>query len=125
MTMHPRDLQRENVELRHKLDSLLAELERRGEPLPCDLTPSEEIIARMLRSRSPNLVTREALHIALYAYRMEEDEPEVRAVEVMLCHARKKLRAVAIGIENEWGRGWRMNAASASRWDVLAKARKR
>ncbi len=125
MTLHQRDLRRENVELRHKLDSLLAELERRGEPLPCRLTPSEEIIARMLRSRSPNLVTREALHMALYAYRSEDDEPEVRAVDVLLSHTRKRLKTVAIAIENEWGRGWRMNSASAARWDVLAKARKR
>lgn len=125
MTMHDRDLHRENIELRHKLDSLLAELERRGEPLPCDLTPSEEIIARLLRSRSPNLVTRDVLHAALYAYRSEADEPDVRAVEVILSHARKKMRDIGIAIENEWARGWRMNAASAAQWDKLAKARKR
>lgn len=125
MTLHQRDLHRENVELRHKLDSLLAELERRDEPLPCRLTPSEEIIARLLRSRSPNLVTRETLFAALYAFRSEGDEPEIRSVDVLLSHARKRLSAVGITVENEWGRGWKITAASAARWDELAKARKR
>lgn len=125
MTMHQRDLHRENVELRHKLDSLLAELERRGEPLPCNLTASEEIIARMLRSRSPGLVTREALHAALYAFRPESQEPTLQNVDVLLSHARKRLVAVGITIDNEWGRGWKMSRASAARWDELSKARQR
>lgn len=124
MTVHPRDLRRENVELRHKLDSLLAEIERRDEPLPCDFTTSEEIIARVLRSRSPRVVSREALHTALYAFRSEGEEPHLQVVDVLLSHVRKRLKAAGIAISNEWGRGWFMSVEAAAQWDRVAQGRK-
>lgn len=124
MNISQRDLHRENIHLRHRLDTLLAELERRGDPLPCDLTKSQAILACMLRSRSPSIVTREAMHASLYAFRSEAEEPALGAVDVLLYHTRRQLSAAGISFRNDHGRGWYMPPGDAAKWDRAVNARK-
>lgn len=123
MTISFHDLQRENMELRHAIGKLMASNEDHSTPLPCQLTISQEIIARFLRKRSPNPVSREAIHAELYAFRHEADQPNIKTIDVLIWQVRKRLLKVGITVTNDFGRGWFLDAAAAKRWDQLAATR--
>jgi two-component system cell cycle response regulator CtrA len=77
-----------------------------GKPVP--LTGKEYSILELLSLRQGVTVTKEMLLGHLYG---GKDEPELKIIDVFVCHLRKKL-AQAMGgkqcIETIWGRGYRL-----------------
>ncbi|HTV69309.1 MAG TPA: winged helix-turn-helix domain-containing protein [Rhizobiaceae bacterium] len=124
MSLSVQELQRENVDLKHRLDTLLATLEEREKPLPCKMTASEEIIARAFRARSPLVVKRETIYASLYAFRPDCDAPDMRIIDVYVCRLRKKLSLHGIRLDTAWGMGWRMSRESAEAWDRAIEPKK-
>ena len=75
---------------------------------PVRLTGKEYCILELLSLRKGAIVTKRMLLDHLYG---GIDEPELKIIDVFVCHLRKKLAQVTGGnhyIETVWGRGYRM-----------------
>jgi two-component system cell cycle response regulator CtrA len=52
--------------------------------------------------------TKEQLLFALYSGRHDDEQPEIKIIDVYVCKARKKLARWGIEIETLWGQGYRL-----------------
>ena len=92
---------------------LIVDLEGRivtADGKPMRLTRKEFSILELLSLRPGVTVTKEMLLGHLYGGR---DEPELKIIDVFVCHLRKKLAQAMDGkhyIETVWGRGYRLCA---------------
>lgn len=86
------------------------------------LTRTEERFLRAIRSASPHIVHRERAMVAVYG--LADEAPQEKTLDVYLTKIRAKLRGASTGVEIEtvWGRGWRLDAVSAARFDAATKA---
>ena len=93
--------------------NLIVDLERRivtADGKPIGLTDKEYSILELLSLRQGVTVTKEMLLDHLYG---GKDEPELKIIDVFVCHLRKKLAQATDGkhyIETVWGRGYRLCA---------------
>jgi two-component system cell cycle response regulator CtrA len=80
---------------------------------PVRLTGREYCILELLCLRKGTIVTKEMLLGHLYRGR---DAPELKIIDVFVCHLRKKLTQATGGkhyIETVWGRGYRLRPPPA------------
>jgi two-component system, cell cycle response regulator CtrA len=73
---------------------------------PVHLTGKEFAILELLSLRKGTILTKEMFLSHLYG---EDDEPEVKIIDVFICKLRKKLAEATGGshhIETVWGRGY-------------------
>lgn len=104
-------LEIENESLRERIAALEETLGIRIEtPLELGLSRQESKVFGILFKRE--LVTKVQGLDVLYGHLPEEDEAEIKIVDVFICKMRKKLKPYKIEIETVWGQGYRMPAAS-------------
>lgn len=72
------------------------------------LTEAEFNLFLLLWQRRPRMVSREALMSEAYWLRNDQDEPEIKIIDVQICKVRKKLATTGIEIDTVWGRGYRI-----------------
>lgn len=86
-----------------QIDRVRGLVSRGGKSAP--LTPKQIDIIEILLSAYPKPVTTGDLYDGLYALRPECDWPEVKIIDVMICHARRRfaLNGVAIDVVSDWG----------------------
>jgi len=90
---------------------LVIDLETRvvtADGMPVRLTGMEYSILELLSRRKGGTVTKEMFLGHLYG---GKDEPELKIIDVFICHLRKKLAQATGGqhyIETVWGRGYRL-----------------
>lgn len=113
------------IEERDNLKEMVRQMEEALSPcfaLPTEwgLTRTEERFLRAIRSASPNVTHRERAMSAVYG--LSDEVPQDRTLDVHLTKIRAKLRQADSGIEIEtvWGRGWRLDAANAGRFDAAS-----
>lgn len=68
------------------------------------LTPLEVKIVGLLIKR--NIVSRDAIHSALYGGFPDCDQPDPKTVEVHICKVRRKLNVYGLEIKNRYGVGY-------------------
>ncbi len=98
-------IERENEQLRDRiaqLEALLFESERL--PLELRLTTHEEALVAFLLKR--NEVSKDQILTAIYGLLPDDDEPELKIIDVYVCKARKKLAPFGLQIKTIWGRGY-------------------
>ena len=71
-----------------------------------------ETLGFMLRR---NFVSHDALYIAMYGARPECDWPEIRILDVHVCHLRAALKKHGIAIKTKWGEGWTISPADKAK----------
>lgn len=73
------------------------------------LTPVETRLAEYLRVRWNKVCSKEQMHAAVYSGR-PDGGPELKTIDVMICHIRRKMRDTDCphGIAVCWGQGYRM-----------------
>jgi DNA-binding response OmpR family regulator len=106
----------ENAELRERLAQLYkAFVGNRILPLEWKLTPSEAIIMRIIL-RHP-IATREMLMQGLLARttHAQEEEPQMKTLDVHVMNLRKKLKSFGIGIMTRATVGYYLDAATRER----------
>jgi two-component system cell cycle response regulator CtrA len=100
-----------NHESKIRTGDLLVDLETHvvtADGKPVGLTGKEYSILELLSLRQDVTVTKEMLLGHLYG---GKDEPELKIIDVFVCHLRKKLAQATGGehyIETIWGRGYRL-----------------
>lgn len=130
MTATEASLQRIVTDLREQLgerDEVIRQLKvamipERRLPSIISMQPMCELLTMFLFSKSPHVVSRENIFLAVYGG-MSETDPKV--LDVMLYKARKKLRPHGIGIESRVRSGCRMPADSADKLKALIAADER
>lgn len=106
-------LEAENEELRAhigRLEDLLGM--RLDAPLEFGLTPTEARLFGLLTR--VEMATKDRIMFALYASRIDA-EPEIKIVDVLVHHIRKKVEPFGITIETLWGTGYRMPPEAKAR----------
>lgn len=104
-----------------QLRDRVAELERiiglnEAIPLGKLLRPSGQWIgacepmAGILLSRE--FVGRETAFIALYGGRPEQDQPDIKIIDIIICRLRQALQPYQITVNTAWGRGYYMTAVN-------------
>ena len=102
------------VSARHstiRIGDLVVDLETRvvsADDQPVRLTGKEYCILELLSLRKGGIVTKRMILGHLYG---GINEPELKIIDVFVCHLRKKLAQVTGGnhyIETVWGRGYRV-----------------
>lgn len=58
---------------------------------------------------------REAIFAALYGHRHEDEQPNIKILDIYKCAAHKVLKAHGVEIETIWGRGWRIDPANKAK----------
>ncbi|MGV6876658.1 helix-turn-helix domain-containing protein [Pseudochelatococcus sp. B33] len=104
--------QREIETLRERVRQLEDALAPPGVHVPIEwrLTPVEATVYQCLASRHE--ATKQAIMTALYGTR-PDDAPEIKIVDVIVCHIRKKLKPFGIEIRTIWGRGYAIDGKPA------------
>jgi len=69
------------------------------------LTRQEQTILSALLAASPRARSKEQILRELYLH--DQDEAEIKIVDVFVCKLRKKLKPLGLKIETLWGRGYR------------------
>jgi DNA-binding response OmpR family regulator len=72
------------------------------------LTESEFNLFHMIWSSQPRTVSREKLMTEAYWRRSDDEEPEIKIIDVFVCKLRKKLLPLGVVIDTVWGRGYRI-----------------
>lgn len=114
-------LERENDDLRARV-KMLEDISGTNFEAPPQflLTKNEAVIFGLLLKNK--LVLRSSMMGALYP--LEQDEAEIKIVDVFVCKMRRKLAPHGITIETQWGQGYFMGAASkAAAQGLLDQAR--
>ncbi len=75
------------------------------------LTQLEFSVFEGLRQASHRHVSKEQLLAGIYLH--EQDEAEIKIVDVVICKLRKKLKPLGVEIATVWGRGYRFVNSSA------------
>lgn len=102
-------LEAENDQLRDRVRELEAMVGISFETPPqFGFTQKESVIFGLLLKQ--NLVRRTGMMDALYLH--NQDEADIKIVDVFVCKIRKKLRAYGIEIRTQWGEGFYMPPAS-------------
>jgi DNA-binding response OmpR family regulator len=70
------------------------------------LTPQEASLFLSLRQVMPRIRTKEQLLSDLY--RIGDEEPLIKIIDVFVCKLRRKLQPLGVEIETAWGRGYRL-----------------
>ncbi|RXF75052.1 helix-turn-helix domain-containing protein [Hansschlegelia zhihuaiae] len=105
------------AELQERNDALEAELGNLRDALSVEyriwipgvhLTRREATMFGVLMKRE--IASREAIMHALYGD--VDDRPEVKIVDVLICHVRRKIRGYNVRIETCWGIGFFLSAAA-------------
>ena len=100
-------LEQENDDLRARVRELEALLGMTFETPPLiGLTRQEGIIFGLLL-KNP-LVTKQLALSAMYLH--QQDEAEIKIVDVYICKLRKKLKPYRIAIQTQWGQGYFITA---------------
>ena len=106
----------ENDMLRAKVDQLEELLGLHfPSPFSFTLTGQEMRVFGVLMKRE--VATKEMIMQGLYSHRPQDDEVEIRIVDVFICKIRKKLAPHGVAIETVWGHGYRLTQ------DTKAKVR--
>lgn len=108
-------LKRHAEVLRYRLDELLGT--HLISPLP-SLNGAKFRIVHLLATRSPMIVSHEALNHAFCERPDEQDQPN-NTLKVHMSRARKALDGHGIEIETVHGLGYRMTPESKAKWDAL------
>lgn len=82
------------------------------------LTGSEVLLLQRLAEVFPRVLTKEAALEWMYQFASEDDEPEIKIIDVYICKARKKLDAIGVRIDTIWGKGY---ALAVDRKPVIVK----
>jgi two-component system, cell cycle response regulator CtrA len=113
-----------------RLEALAAEIERLRDrideleallgmsllpPLEWRLTASQARVLGVIHARP--YASKDAIMAALYRDGAR-DEAEIKIVDVMVCHIRRKLKPFGIEIITRWGEGFEMPAASKALVDA-------
>jgi two-component system cell cycle response regulator CtrA len=116
-------LETENYALRDKIARLEEALGVRIEtPLVLRLAGQESRMFGILFKRE--LVTKVQALDVLYGHLPEQDEAQIKIVDVFVCKLRRKLKPFDMSIETVWGQGYRMPSASkAIAADLLTQSR--
>jgi hypothetical protein len=111
-------LKAENEELHWRIDGLLGT----GKicPLP-KLNGKKFRMVNLIASRSPNLVTYEAMRFSMYSDPLE-NEVQSNTIKVFMHKTREVLTPEGIEIETIWGRGYRMTLENAAKWQSLVES---
>lgn len=106
MDNYTQQLEQENEVLRERVRQLEEELA--PDTVTIDpvwrLTRHEARIFAALAAR--DVLTKNALMIALYPDRLDADLPEIKIIDVFVCKMRKKLAPFHIEISTVWGQGY-------------------
>ena len=108
-------LKAENEELQWRIEGMLGS--GRICPLP-KLNGKKFRMVNLIASRSPNLVTYEAMRFAMYRDPLE-NEVQSNTIKVFMHKTREVLTPEGIEIETIWGRGYRMTPENAAKWQSL------
>jgi len=84
---------------------------RRGEYAV--LTRQEHAIFTALHAASPRIRTKEQLLADVYW--SENDDPEIKIIDVWICKLRKKLQPLGVNIQTVWGQGYRLMPVASER----------
>ncbi|MBY6243880.1 helix-turn-helix domain-containing protein [Methylosinus sp. Sm6] len=87
-------------------------------PAEWRLTPQEADILSILAARAPNAISKTALYEAFTWD--NDDPPDPKIIDVLVCKLRAKLKDLHIEIETIWGFGLRMGIASRDRLRVAS-----
>lgn len=71
------------------------------------LTWQEFTLFEAMRNRPGRVRSKEQLLAALYALRHDGEVPEIKIIDVFICHLRKKLAPLGLEIQTLWGHGYR------------------
>ncbi len=82
-------------------------------PASFPLSEREEQLFKLLITRPQ--WTREALCNAIYINEPDEDMPDLRMIDVLVCKIRRKLKPFEIEIKTYWGKGFGMSEAMRQR----------
>lgn len=97
-------------ELEAENDALRAQPARVWEPpVVLGLTGAQAAILRRLRAGS-GCVSKQQLLDALCEGRLD-DPPQIKIVDVLICHVRRKTAPWGVVIDTIWGRGYELTAA--------------
>jgi two-component system cell cycle response regulator CtrA len=106
-------LQSENEMLRERCRQLEQMVGLRHESPPVfGLTRSESAILGLLLKNT--IVRRETAMLALYKG-LQQDEADVKIIDVFICKMRRKLTPFSIEIRNKWGEGYYLDAEMKSK----------
>jgi two-component system cell cycle response regulator CtrA len=113
------------VSLRERLDTAVEENRQLREllepetqlPPGLGLTATEARIVALLLRRAPHVVSKERIHAVLYFG--EEDSPDPKIIDVLVCKIRSKLSARGVEIETVWGQGFRLGREAVGRLRAL------
>ncbi len=61
----------------------------------------------------PRVARRESIHSRLYEMRADGEEPDVRIVNVYVCHLRRDLKPLGLTVLSVWGQGYRLVETAA------------
>ncbi|MGV2188791.1 helix-turn-helix domain-containing protein [Agrobacterium vitis] len=75
------------------------------------LTETEFNLFLTLWGAKPRIVSKEQLMAKAYWLRTDEEEPEIKIIDVLVCKIRKKLTPLGVTIDTIWGRGYRIIAS--------------
>lgn len=75
------------------------------------LTRQELTILLALKNVAPRVRSKEQLMADLYW--SENEDPEIKIIDVWICKLRKKLQPLGVVIETIWGRGYRLVSTAA------------
>lgn len=84
-----------------------------------ELTPSESTcLGVLLNNKAPRKLT---FQLALYGNKPDDDEAEIKIIDVMVCKLRKKLKPLGVEIGTSRGEGYFMDDANKSKLrDLMA-----
>lgn len=115
-------LERENDELRERIRQIEEQLGMGFvAPMAFDFTRTEEAVFGALLAR--DIATKEMARLAMYAdaHRSEDEETDIKIVDVYICKLRKKLKRWDIEIKTAWGRGYYIDADTKAKVRSLLK----
>jgi hypothetical protein len=98
-------LRDENDELRERVRQLEEHLRQKFlSPPHLGFTRTEDVLLGCLLSRE--VARRDFMHWALYSDRTDEDIPDIKALDSLICILNRKLKRIGIRILNKWGVGY-------------------
>jgi two-component system cell cycle response regulator CtrA len=81
-------------------------------PVELGLTVSEARIVADLYKGGGEVRSKDQIFHSLYHDRMDDNTPEMKIVDVLVCKLRKKLKAYGIEVVTDWGRGYHLDEPS-------------
>lgn len=70
------------------------------------LTGKEILIVQRLAEVFPRVLSKEKALEWMYQFAAEDEEPEIKIIDVFICKARKKLTPIGVRIDTLWGQGY-------------------